>query len=78
MDDVFGAVIDKLCEGSNTQINAIVKPRLQALKGKSKEQCCVELKSILDDCVYSALCSDFVIQVLDMLWKQCGGSHEQT
>lgn len=66
-------LIEKLCEGSDRQIDDSIKPRLKALQGRPNEeevQC--ELLGIIDDCVYTALASGFTIRVLHMMLMNIG------
>lgn len=70
-------MIDHLCTGSDRMLDDCVKPRLQALKGRPLEDVKDELLGIIDDCVYAALTSDFVVQVLHILWLNCGGSEQE-
>ena len=66
-------LIEKLCKGSDRQIDDSLKPRLKALQGRPNEegvQC--ELLGIIDDCVYAALASGFTIKVLHVMLMNIG------
>lgn len=64
------SLIDKLCEGSDRQLDDKVKSRLRELKGKPPKEIKDELIKLRDECVYASLCSDFVIQVFTVMIEQ--------
>jgi hypothetical protein len=69
-------MIDVLCSMSDRQVDSIVKPRLQAIKGRPNSEVLDEFMGIIDDCVYSALTSDFEIRVMHVMWLNMGGTEE--
>lgn len=72
-------LLDHLCEGSDRQLDASLKPRLQALKGREIDEALkAEVLSIIADCVNYSLCSGFVLSILQtFVWVQiCGGKLE--
>lgn len=62
---------------SDQQFDASAKAKVREIIGKSNEEAKKPLLFLLDDCVYSSLCSSFEIHVLDILYKQAGGSNEE-
>lgn len=67
-------LIDHLCTGPDSQLDECIKPRLQALRELPFSEAKDQLLGIIDDCVYASLCSDFVILVLNIMWKTLGGT----
>ncbi len=67
-------LVDGLCKGSDRQIDASCKPRLQALLTTPMPARRIKLLEILDDCVYASLSSDFVVRVLNILYEDMGGN----
>ena len=59
----------KLSEASDRQIDAVITSELKALAGLDVIAS-AQIKDILDRCAYGALCSDFVMRVLDVVWHQ--------
>ena len=62
---------------SDQQFDPSAKEKVREIIGKPDEEARKPLLFLLDDCVYSSLCSGFEIQVLDILYKQAGGSDEE-
>lgn len=67
------AVLEKLAEGSDRQIDASMVKKLKALKGKTTDEVKTGLHEILDLSAHGALASDFVMRVLDYEWQRLGG-----
>lgn len=61
-------LIDKLCEGSDRQLDDAVKHRLRRLLDLDKVDRPGYIKHILDDSVRYSLTSDFVVRVLEMMY----------
>ena len=70
-------MISILCSMSDRQVEPCVKPRLQAIKGRSNAEVLDEFLGIIDDCVFYAWTSDFEIQTMHWIWKEMGGSEEK-
>lgn len=70
-------LIDHLCKGPDSQIDECVKPRLQALKDLSLLEAKDQLLGIMDDCAYASFCSDFVMQVFNIMWVSLGGTETE-
>lgn len=68
-------VLTLLSKGSDTQIDETLKARFIALSEK-EDLNAEDVIKVLDDCVHYALCSGFVINVLDFVWRDLGGSPE--
>lgn len=66
----FNKMIELLLEAPDTQIDPSVKERLS--KSPSKE----EFLSIMDDCVYGSLVSDFAMQALKMTFLMIGNEED--
>ena len=60
-------VLEMLSEASDTQLDAVACNRIKILLevGYTADN----IKQLLDDCVYAALASGFVINVLDTIWQ---------
>ena len=78
MQPIPDEFIDLLCQGSDNQIDACLKPRLQALKGRVDSGVKNEVHGIIADCVNGSLCSGFTLTILQtVMWTQmCGGKLE--
>lgn len=72
-DEIF----KMLCQLSDRQFDSSLKPRVLALVGRPNEDIKDELLQIIDDCINGALCSDFEIKVLNVVWLCCGGTDEE-
>ena len=70
-------ILNTLCCMSDRQVDDKIKPKIRALIGRSNEDIKDDLLSIIDECVYGALTSDFEIRVLNIIWQQCGGTDEE-
>lgn len=68
-------LIEKLCKLSDRQLDETLKPRLLALKGRKDDEVKSEVLSIIADCINYALCSGFVLTVLQegVYVRMCGG-----
>ena len=73
IDALRDSVIDDLMKMSVDQVDPHVLARLYQMKGRDSKEIQDELLGVLDDCAHGALASDFVMGVLDTLWKQAGG-----
>jgi hypothetical protein len=72
-DEIF----DIICRLSEQVLDPVVIPRLQALKNRSSEDIKDELLGIIDDIVFCAWSSDFIISVLHKVWISSGGKEEE-
>lgn len=70
-------VIDQMCKLSDNALDAMIKPRLQALRGRPDIEIKDELLGIIDDCVAGSLTSDLMIYCLRKMWERCGGTKEE-
>lgn len=68
--------IDILCKFPDQALEACVKPRLQAIKGRPNSEVLDEWLGIIDDCVFAAWTSDFMIRSLHVIWLEIGGTEE--
>lgn len=66
-------LLQTLSEAPETQIDAQITKRIKGLVGGNDELVQAELKTILDDCAFGALASDFAMNVLDGAWRSVGG-----
>lgn len=55
--------------GPRAQIDEQITSRLKALIGKPPAEQATRLKTILDDCAYAALASDFAMMAMEVAWK---------
>ena len=71
-------LVDILCTGTDSQIDASLKPRLQALKHRTDDLVKDELRGIIGDCIAYDLCSGFVLSALQVAIYVgvCGGKLE--
>jgi hypothetical protein len=75
MQPIPDEFIDLLSQGSDTQLDASLKPRLQLLKGRADDGVKTEVLAIISDCINGSLCSGFVLTILQtVVWvEMCGG-----
>src|SRR4051812_45273731 len=66
-----------LCQISDQQVDAAVKRRLKAFRGRPNEEVKDELLGLIDDIVYCAWTSDFELKALYVIWLEIGGSEEE-
>lgn len=59
-------VILYLAEAPEDQIDPKICERLRAL---AENPTAKDMKTILDDCAYSSLASDFAMMTMDVIWK---------
>jgi hypothetical protein len=71
-------LIDHLCTGSDSQIDASIKPNLQKLKGRTDDAVKDEVLEIIGDCISYDLCSGFVLSILQCVFYVdcCSGKIE--
>ena len=71
MDDPVYAneVLQKIANGPDSQIDASLKTALEALIANPTPPAS-DMHAILDDIVFGGLASDFVVSVLDGIWKE--------
>lgn len=66
-------ILTMLTGFSDSQLAASMTEKLRDLIGKPDEEVKTGLHEILDRCAYGALASDFVMRVLDGMWRELGG-----
>jgi len=69
-------LIEKICEGSDREVDQGLKEMLLALKDKPLEEYRTGLHKALDFSAYSSWTSDFVMQIMDIEWKRVGGKED--
>ena len=62
---------------SDRRFDPSAKENVKKLIGMSDEEVRKPLIFLLDDCVYGSLCSGFDINLLDVLYRQAGGTDEE-
>ena len=62
-------LLDMILTAPSTQIDSTIIPRLRDLKTTPVLDRPNKMKSILDDCAYAALASDFAMRTMDLLWN---------
>jgi hypothetical protein len=67
---------EAMSKGPETQIDPQMGEMLSGLNGKPAEDVRDALRKALDYGVRYALCSDFVVTVLDSEWKRLGGKDD--
>lgn len=55
--------------GDRPQIDDAIVERLFELRGKPSRHQAFGIKSILDDCVFGSLASDFAVSVMNAVWE---------
>lgn len=70
-------IFRQICQISDRQVDPQVKARLCALIGRTNEGIKDELLGLIDDIVFFAWTGDFESQVLQIVWRQIGGSDEE-
>jgi hypothetical protein len=71
-----GEVIEALCLGSESQIDAELKPRLRELSDKSGQEVMDKLREIIREIVLYDLGSAFVLGALQIVYVGSGGKKE--
>ena len=71
-DEMFEIMIQM----SDRQVDPQVKTRLKTFIGKPNEEVKDQLIDLINDVVHYALTSDFEIKVMDIIWKEIGGTQE--
>lgn len=64
----YSKILNMLAEAPSDVCDPSVLPRLKAL-ADSDDPTANSLHDILDDCVFSSLCSDFMIDAMDRVWR---------
>lgn len=70
-------LLDGLLKAPESQMDPAVKPKLEELRGLSKDDAKPVVLKILDEIVYASLASDFVVTALHVIWLRCGGSEAE-
>jgi hypothetical protein len=70
-------ILDGLLHLSDRQFDPIAKEKVREIIGLPDEEAKKKLLFLVDDCVYGSLSSSFEIKVLDVLYRQAGGSDEE-
>lgn len=65
----------QLAKAPDSQLDAKMAAKVQLLIGKSDEQVKTGLLEILDYSAAFSLASDFVMKVLNNVWKELGGKN---
>ena len=60
--------LESLVKAPDSQLDERIRARILLLLEKGYDE--HDIKKILDDCAYGALASDFVMVVLDLVWKE--------
>jgi hypothetical protein len=63
------AAFEHLAQAPHEEMDPCMLPRLQALADATPPKA-DDVLHVLDDCVHNALCSDFCIRALDILWRE--------
>ena len=71
-------ILNGLLQLSDRQFDPHAKEGVKKIIGmKDNEEARKEILFLLDECVFGSLCSDFEIRVLDILYRQAGGTDEE-
>ena len=62
--ELLYCVLDAMCEAPDSQIDASIVEKLKKLREQTPENIVVDLKNIIDECVYASLASDFSIAMM--------------
>lgn len=69
MNKSLNALLAKLAEAPNSQIDTEITDQIRLLIDKPPTEVATEMKRLLDECAHASLASDFAMVAMDATWN---------